>query len=263
MARTYGLAFITGASSGIGAAIAAALPPETGLLLTGRDAAKLAALQGRHARDGRTVETIPADLRDPEARALVAGRAEALGVDLFVNNAGLGQFGRMVDNPPDIEAAMVEVNVLAVHALTRALLPGMIARAAQAGRRAGLIVVSSTVGHVPVPYLATYAATKAFDLSLAEGLAEELADRPIDILALCPGATRTAFQQRAGMPERLFGRAEPAESVARKALRALGRQRVLLSQPPMRLAFLHNVIAHRLGTIGAGALFRRLMRDDG
>lgn len=261
MARTYTSALVTGATSGIGEAFAVALPPQTGLLLTGRNEEKLGTLQQRLARDGRTVEVLAADLRDPAARGRLIECSTAAGVDLFVNNAGLGIFGRLVDNAAEAEADMVAVNVVAVHALTRAILPGMVERARQNRIRAGLIVVSSTVGHLPVPYFATYAASKAFDLSLAEALAEEMADEPVDILALCPGATRTAFQERSGAPERLFGRAEPAEAVVRKALDALGRQRVLLSQPPMRLAFLHNVISHRLGAAGSKALLRRLMRD--
>ena len=260
MNRRYSLAFITGASHGIGAAIATALPPETGLFLTGRDNAALDALGARLARDGRTVETMAADLRIAADRDRLAGRAESLGVDLFVNNAGLGRFGRLIDNPAEAEAEMVEVNVVAVHGLTRALLPGMIERARAGKARAGLVIVSSTVGHLPVPYFATYAATKAFDLSLAEALAEELRDQPVDILALCPGATRTEFQTRSGTPAKLFDLAESADAVARKALAALGCKRVLLSQPPMRLAFLHNVVSHRLGAMGSGSMFRRMMR---
>ena len=81
-----------------------------------------------------------------------------------------------------------------------------------------------------MPYFATYAATKAFDLALAEGLAEELSQEPVDILALCPGATATDFQARAGAPNDMFDRAESSISVARKAMRALGRRRVLVLQ---------------------------------
>ena len=152
---------------------------------------------------------------------------------------------------------MVAVNVVAVHGLTRALLPGMVARAEAQGRRAGLVVVASTAGHLPLPRFATYAATKAFDLAFAEGLAAEMKEAPIDILALCPGTTTTEFQQRSAMPARMFERAESAESVARKALRALGRRRVLVTPPLLRLGLLYNVIARRVGVAGAGAYFRR------
>ena len=155
---------------------------------------------------------------------------------------------------------MVEVNVVAVHELTRALLPGMIERAKQAGERAGLIIVSSVIGHLPMPYFATYAATKAFDLALAEGLAEELSQEPVDILALCPGATATDFQARAGAPNDMFDRAESSISVARKAMWALGRRRVLVSQLPMRFGLSYNTAIHRIASSGAHAYFKRLMR---
>ena len=74
----------------------------------------------------------------------------------------------------------------------------MIARADETGRRAGIIVVSSVVAFQPMPYFATYAATKAFDLLFAEALAGELNGKSIDVLAVCPGATRTEFFRRAG-----------------------------------------------------------------
>jgi short-subunit dehydrogenase len=82
--------------------------------------------------------------------------------------------------------------------LSRRLLPGMIRRAEAGRRRAGLVIVSSNAAFVPVPRLAAYAASKAFDLSLAEALSAELAAEPVDVLALCPTATRTKFAARSG-----------------------------------------------------------------
>lgn len=262
MRETYKRALITGATSGIGEAFADILPASTNLILTGRDAGKLAALQERLAHQEREVDILEADLRLPGDREKLAERSETLGVDLFVNNAGLGYFSHFTETSTDSEAAMVDVNVVAVHALTHALLPGMIERAKATGWRAGLIIVSSVVGHVPMPYFATYAATKAFDLALAEGLAEELSDEPVDILALCPGATATDFQSRAGAPMDMFDRAESATSVARKGMRALGRRRVLVSQLPMRLGLSYNTVIHRIATTGAHAYFKRLMRGS-
>ena len=260
MRRQYERALITGATSGIGEAFADVLPASTDLILTGRNAEKLGALQERLAIEGRAVEIIEADLRSPTDRKKLISRSESLKTDLFVNNAGLGFFSHFTETPADDEAAMVEVNVVAVHELTRALLPGMIERAKQAGERAGLIIVSSVIGHLPMPYFATYAATKAFDLALAEGLAEELSQEPVDILALCPGATATDFQARAGAPNDMFDRAESSISVARKAMRALGRRRVLVSQLPMRFGLSYNTAIHRIASSGAHAYFKRLMR---
>ncbi|MBV8165351.1 MAG: SDR family NAD(P)-dependent oxidoreductase, partial [Alphaproteobacteria bacterium] len=156
-------ALITGASSGIGAALAGLLPPPTKLLLSGRDAAALARVRDALPEPGR-VEIVVADLSRAEDRQRVIAAGDAAGVDLLVNNAGLGAFGRVVENDPAREAEMAEVNVVAPVVLTRALLPGMLDRARSRGTRAGVIIVSSVVGFGPMPRLATYAATKAFDL---------------------------------------------------------------------------------------------------
>jgi short-subunit dehydrogenase len=225
----HSFALVTGASSGIGEAFARLLPRETDLLLTGRDGARLAALRdelGAPAVKHRRVEILTADLASEAGRAALIERAAALPIDLLINNAGLGRFGALADNPAEAERAMVEVNVLAPVLLTRALLPGMLQRARAGGRRAGVIVLASTAGFAPLPYLTTYAATKAFDLFFAEGLAGELKREPIDVLALCPGATRTNFQERAGGLRLSRDRMASAEQVAREGLAMLGRKSV-------------------------------------
>jgi len=218
-------ALITGASSGIGAAFAALLPAATALLLTGRDGAALERLRGSLPSPER-VETLVADLTVPADRARLIDAAETRRIDLLVNNAGLGAFGRVIDNDPALEAAMAEVNVVAPVVLTRALLPGMVARAHADGRRGGIIMLSSVAGFAPMARFATYAATKAFDLHYAEALASELAGSAIDVLALCPGATRTAFQARAGLPGGSTPFQHSAERVAQEGLAALGRRTV-------------------------------------
>jgi hypothetical protein len=222
----YTYAAITGATSGIGTAFARLLPPETGLLLSGRNAASLAELRSTLASGRRSVETVTADLASADGRAHFIAATRDLPIDLFINNAGLGRLGPIVENPPDAERQMVEVNVVAVAFLTRALLPGMLARAEASGRRAGLIITASTAAFQPLPYLATYAATKAFDLFYTEALASELSSRPIDVLALCPGGTDTQFFARAGMAHSAIGRFATPERVAREGLDALGRKRV-------------------------------------
>ena len=222
-------ALITGASSGIGAAFAPLLPPPTALLLTGRDPDALERVRAALPAPER-VTLLVADLRLPAERARVIAAAEAARIDLLINNAGLGAFGPVVDNDPALEAAMAEVNVVAPVVLTRALLPGMLARArapdsTKTGARGGIIIVSSVAGFAPMARLATYAATKAFDLHYAEALATELAHEPIDVLALCPGATRTAFQTRAGLPGGT-PMSHSAERVAADGLAALGKRTV-------------------------------------
>lgn len=226
--QTYANALITGATSGIGRAFAHALPDDTGLLLTGRDAGKLASLAADLVRPGRPVETLAADLAEETQVIAVADWAEAAGVDLLINNAGIGRLGRIVDHSLETERNTAAVNVLAVLLLTRSLLPGMLRRASTANRRCGVIVVSSTTAFSTVPFFATYAATKAFDLSFAEALAEEMRGEPVDVLALCPGATRTDFGASAGFGGDIPGAADPA-TVARDGLAALGRQTVKIT----------------------------------
>jgi hypothetical protein len=251
------MALITGATSGIGAAFSATLPPETGLLLTGRDSERLAAEADLHRREGRRIETVEADLATEEGRAAVVDAAKALPVDLLVNNAGFGKYGPSLENGREVELDMVAVNVTAVVDLIHSLLPQMIDRARQTGARAGLIVVSSTVAFVPMPRFAMYAATKTFELSYTEGLAAELADDPIDVLALCPGATKTNFFDRAGMPTLFPSHAEEAAAVARKALAALGRRRVLVSRGSMRVALSPLSLPRRLVAFGARRFVHR------
>ncbi len=223
-------ALVTGATSGIGEAFARALPTSTDALLTGRNAAALERLATELVAPGRRVETVVADLATDAGLDAVAARAEAIGMDLLIANAGVGPFGDFLQASEESLRATVSVNVMAPVVLSRRLLPGMIRRARAAGRRAGLIVVSSNAAFLPVPRLATYAASKAFDLSLAEALAAELAGEPVDVLALCPTATRTRFAARSGFGGNLPGSEDPAD-VAAAALHSLGRVRTLVRGP--------------------------------
>lgn len=251
--REYRRALITGATSGIGAAFARALPASTNLLLSGRDEERLAQMQAELAVPGREVETVRADLAKLDDVHALAERAEAFSVDLLINNAGVGELGAVVDHGLEAEVATAMVNVVAVVALTRALLPGLIQRARQEGRTAGIIILSSTAAFAPVPFFSTYAASKTFDLHYGEALAEELRGEPVSVLVVCPGATNTAFGSRAGYENRVPGAAEPKD-VAAKALRALGRQTVCVTGIFGPLA-LNPLLAPRrafTGALGAG-----------
>lgn len=250
---TYRSALVTGATGGIGGAFARALPPSTALLLTGRNEERLARLADGLAGEDRDVEILVADLASADDRRRLADRAEARGIDLFVNNAGTGRLGAVLDQPPEAEAETVAVNVVAVAELTRALLPGMLARARHEGRRCGLIVVSSGTAFAPLAYLTTYCASKAFGLFYAEGLATELRGKPVDVLALCPGPTRTRFGSETGMlsAEHIPG-ASSAASVAEAALQALGRRRVLATGVVGRLAVDPFLPPRRVVTAGLG-----------
>lgn len=260
MPSTYRSAVITGASSGIGAAFADVLPPSTDLLLVGRDPERLAVVAARHTHAERRVDTLIADLATDEGRDAVIERADALAVDLLINNAGVGSLGPVLEHDAEAERRVGEVNVMAPLILTRALLPGMIDRAREGGRRAGCILLSSQIAFTPVPYFATYAASKAFMLLWGEALAEELRGEPVDLLTLCPGATRSNFGRQAGFPiPSLPGAANPRD-VASQALRALGRESVLVSGRISQVAFMPMVLPRRLATAGLGRLMNLISR---
>ncbi|MEZ5833495.1 MAG: SDR family NAD(P)-dependent oxidoreductase [Dongiaceae bacterium] len=224
---TYRCALITGASSGIGEAFARALPKTTSLLLTGRDRARLSHLASELANADRSVRSIAADLATPEGRQTVIGFAVDQPVDLLINNAGVGWLGAVAENPPERESEMAQLNMVAPVEITRALLPGLLKRAQErspSGNRAGLIFVASAAAFMPIPLFATYAATKAFLLHYAEALAAELSEAPIDVLALCPGATRTRFFERAHIARASLPQMHEPDRVAREGLQALGHR---------------------------------------
>ena len=223
-------ALVTGATSGIGEAFARALPRSTALLLTGQDEAALGRLSAELGAGDRAVETLAANLTTDQGLDAVCAAAERFGIDLLICNAGMGPFGDFLTADEAALRATVLLNAMAPMVLMRRLLPGMAERAEISRGRAGLIVVSSNTAFLPVPRLATYAATKAFDLSLAEAIGAELTNRPVDVLALCPTATRSRFAPRSGFGRNLPGAQNPRH-VARSALQALGRQRTLVLGP--------------------------------
>lgn len=256
----YARALISGATSGIGAAFAAELPAPTSLLLTGRNRRRLEEMRQRLGRPERQVAIIEADLSDAADRERLAARAEEFAIDLLINNAGAAAFGPVLENDPAAERTTAEVNAVAVAELTCRLLPGMIERARDSHRRAGLINVSSTLAFQPTPFLATYAASKAFVLMYTQALAAELRREPVDVLTLCPGATRTAFGRRAGFaPGNLPGAEDPAV-VARQALRALGRRPVRIMGPVACSLLGPGLTAQYLVTRTLGAVMRTVGR---
>ncbi len=225
--RTYAAALVTGASSGIGTAFARALPPETDLVLTGRDGEALSGLAAELTREGRRIEVVQADLSTDAGPAAVIEAADAFGIDLLINNAGLGRFGPHLANPAEAEALTVRVNAEAMTRLCRGLIPGMLARAKADRRRAGVVNMASTVAFAPVPQFAVYAASKAYVVSYTEALQAELAREPVDLLLALPGSVATAFGERAGYRGRRLPGAITPETVAAKTLAALGRKQVV------------------------------------
>ena len=203
-------AVVTGASYGIGEAIARQLARRgVNLLLLARSEDRLKQLAGE-LTDVR-VDVLAYDLRGSLPDAAQLGR-----LDVLVNNAGFGATGRFESWDGDWVAGMVDVNVRAVAGLTRIALPGMLERG-----RGGILNVASTAAFQPLPYMAEYAATKAFVLSFSRALHVEYRSRGITVTALCPGATYTRFHRisSASDPPPLFG--QTAHDVARYGLAAL------------------------------------------
>ena len=259
MPVSQSFALVTGASGGIGSAFARELPESTNLLLSGRNAEQLGALAEELQIGERIVEPFVADLTSQTDREALIARAGELEIDLLVNNAGLGQFGAVLDNDAQGEVDTVEVNCVAAVDLAVNLLPAMLERATYRDARAGLVNVSSTFAVQPVPYFATYSASKAFLLSWTEALAQELCRRPIDVLALCAGSTRTEFGSRAGFQGSLPFQADPAD-VASAGIHALGRETVHVCGNVSRAALTPYFTPRKLATSGLGFVMNMASR---
>jgi len=189
-------ALVTGASTGIGAAFAHRLAADRyDLIVVARGRERLDELAtDLRTQHGGEVEVLPADLTHSAELRVVEKVVTDANVDLLVNNAGFGTVGTFAQLDVAKEEEEIRLNVVALMRLAHAALPGMIAR-----RRGSIINVSSMAAFQPAPYNATYAATKAFVNSFTEALHEELRGTGVSVQALCPGFTRTEFQERAGV----------------------------------------------------------------
>jgi len=213
-------ALATGASSGIGWALAEELAAGgTHLVVTARRKQRLVKLRrALRSAFGVQIEVLAADLAQPGTPQEIFAFTEKRGitVDLLVNNAGVGSYGEFRNSNVEGELGIVQVNCSAVVHLTRLYLPGMVER-----RSGDVLIVSSTAAYQGVPYMATYAASKAFDLLFAEALAREVERYGVRVCALCPGPTTSEFGKIAGVPDEIVVNVEPALHVARVGLRAL------------------------------------------
>lgn len=219
---------MTGASAGIGAAFARALRARgEKLIVVARRAERLAEL-AKELGGPEAVAQVALDVAAPGAAERLAAEvgSRGLAVDWLVNNAGVGHTGRFAEEPEDRVLGMLDLNARAMVALTRRFLPGMLER-----RRGTVINVVSTAAFQPIPYMAVYAATKAFALSFTEALAEELRGTGVRVQALCPGLTATEFQEVAGTDKVAFNKtaAQTPDAVVAESLRGIerGRTRVI------------------------------------
>jgi short-subunit dehydrogenase len=225
MAKPWTSALVTGASSGIGRAIARDLTLERGVdvVAVARDRERLEALAQEVAEDPKSgsakVEVLVADLADAEQLAQVEARVVDVErpVDLLVNNAGFGTYGLFPDLPIDGEEREIKVNVVALVRLTHAALGAMRVRG-----DGTILNVSSIAGLQATPGNATYGATKAYVVSFTEAVHEEAKRFGVNVTAALPGYTRTEFQTRAGVDQRAIPKPlwQDAEACAAQSLDA-------------------------------------------
>jgi uncharacterized protein len=213
---------ITGASSGIGAAFARKLAKRgRNVLLVARSEEKLIALCNEIGRvSGIRAQHVVMDLTEPDAaaRLLEETRKRELLIDMLINNAGFGSMGDFTRLELETELEMIDLNVRSLVDLTYKFLLPMRER-----RQGTIINVASTAAFQAVPFMATYAATKAFVLSFSEALAEENAKHGIRVLALCPGVTDTNFFAASKIDRPPMRTVQTAEEVVDAALRGLAR----------------------------------------
>lgn len=264
---------VTGASSGIGRELARLLAPTSRILvLVARRAERLEALAGelRVAHPGLEVDVRPCDLSDMDDLDILANEVESThgGVDVLVNNAGLGQIGLFEGSDIDQLDRMLQVNIVGLTRLTRRLVPGMVER-----RRGAVLMVSSGFGLTWMPLFSAYVGTKHYVTAFSESLRAELSGTGVVITQLCPGPVATEFEEVAGNPT---GQAVPAwvqldaAACARAGIRALERgQAIVIPGFFARLAILAGAGSPRwvlrvLYAVGGRMMRRRLTgRDEG
>ena len=259
----HATALITGASSGIGEALARELAARGhGVTLVARRADRLERLADELRNEhGTRVEVIPTDLGDPQGREDLVEEIEnrGLAVNVLVNNAGFGIYAPFVEVGLAREFAQVDLLVGAVMDLTGRLLPGMLTRG-----RGAIINVSSTAAFQALPGNGTYAAGKAWVLLHSEALHEEVKGRGVTVTAVCPGPVRSGFQD-ASQP--LFADRLPKfvwrnpDRVARDGLRAVerGKRSVIPGGPMVRMFFGLNRVTPAWLTVPVA---RRMMSKE-
>lgn len=251
---------ITGASSGIGEALARRLAAQEkqALVLVARRQDKLVALAAAlTAAHGTRVEIIGLDLETPGAAAALIHEVEARGlsIDTLINNAGFGLNNQFADMPLDRIQGMMQLNMVALTELCHGVLPGMRLR-----RQGRIMNIASVAAFQACPRFAVYGATKSYVLMFSEALDAEERKHGIHVTAVCPGATATEFHDVAGNHGTLAAKMmDTAETVASSALAAMnaGRPVVVTGLLNKPLPFFIRLLPRRLATWFAGIVVKR------
>lgn len=253
---------ITGASSGIGEAFARALAARGhNLLLVARSEEKLVTLCSELGRV-RSIhcQYVALDLSTPEspARLFEETQKRGLDIDLLINNAGFGSMGDFATLDLERELKIIDLNVRSLVEMTHRFLQPMRAR-----KSGAIINVASTAGFQPVPYMATYSATKAFVLSFSEALWEENRAHGIEVMALCPGVTETGFFEASQMDKPPARTVQSAEEVAEVALRGLSRHKssIISGWPNRFMVALERLLPRTIVVRIVGSVMRNARAD--
>ncbi|MDH3279790.1 MAG: SDR family oxidoreductase [Gammaproteobacteria bacterium] len=215
-------ALVTGASSGMGAEFARQLAGRgLNVVLTARREDRLQDLSSALVSEqGIETRVVPVDLSEREGPAELGRAVDSLDVGLLINNAGFTTTGDLLDNDGDAETRLLDVNCRAPLVLAHSL-----GRKMKTRGRGGIIFLASTVAFAAVPQWANYSASKAYLLLLAESLAHEVKPHGIDVLALCPGFTRTEFGKLAPLSDAV---AMDPDTVVKFALSKLGKATIAI-----------------------------------
>lgn len=253
-------ALVTGASKGLGKAYAEELARRgANLVLVARSGALLNELADRlRATNNTRVEVIQADLAETAAPFSLLRELQRrdIDVDLLVNNVGIGAVGQFLKQPLEQQLLTVQVNISGVVALTHLIGKTMVAR-----RTGGIINVASNGAFQPMPYQATYAATKSFLLMFSEALAEEVSGTGVGVMVACPGPTATQFFDGSTiiLPPKTM---DAPEDIARQTLDDFTRGKVV-SYPGRRSTWINTLASRFLPRTTVTKIAGRITRKAG
>ena len=252
--KRYGdWALITGASSGLGEEFSRQLAAEgLNLVLLARRIERLETLGNMLTKQyGIECRSVAADLTAPDFLRSVVEQTKDLKIGILINNAGFTNHGLFLENDIVAEEHLVDVNCRAATTLAHHY-----GQLMQNRKRGAILFTASIVGFTSVPVWSTYAASKSYDLLLAEALAMELNPYNIDVMALCPGSTRTEFANYQGFMAKLL--VMDARDVVRGAIKSIGKKRVYVAGLINRITvFSTRFMPRRLSAL----IFSKLVRD--